>query len=130
MGVLIDVRLYQAAAVWSGWLCRVRRLGGAWQAAGGANAGNPALWQAAAGGLLASWRWFSVASYLWYNTQFVQFQGRYLSPHCRHQLTVAVGWREALRRDRPRLLAVLVLAVRRCWWLAVCWSAIWPSGRC
>jgi len=110
MGVLIDVRLYQALAIWSGvalagfaaWaVCAWRQAEQRW---------HPALWQAAAGGLLALLALFSVASYLWYNTQFVQFQGRYLFTALPPiSLAVAVGWREALRRDRAPLLAVLVL---------------------
>ena len=110
MGVLIDARLYQGLAVWSGVALAglVAWAVDAWRQAG--RGWRPARWQAAAGGLLALLALFGVASYLWYNTQFVQFQGRYLFivlPPI--SLAVAVGWRVALRRDRAWLLAALML---------------------
>jgi 4-amino-4-deoxy-L-arabinose transferase-like glycosyltransferase len=110
MGVLIDERLYQALAVWSAvalaglaaWAV------GIWQQA--RNGWRPARWQAAAGGLLALLTLFSVASYLWYNTQFVQFQGRYLfTALVPISLAAAVGWREALRHERAWLLVTLLI---------------------
>src|SRR5690606_33036699 len=53
---------------------------------------------------------FSAGSYLWYNTQFVQFQGRYLfTALAPISLAVAIGWHEALRRERGWLLAALLL---------------------
>jgi len=110
MGVLIDTRLYQGLAVWSGVALAglVAWAVGAWRQAG--KGWHPARWQAAAGGLLALLALFSVASYLWYNTQFVQFQGRYLFTALPPiSLAVAVGWRVALRRDRAWLLATLML---------------------
>jgi 4-amino-4-deoxy-L-arabinose transferase-like glycosyltransferase len=107
MGVLLDERLYQALAVLSAlafigfalWAVR------AWQR----RAEFPA-WQWAAGGLLALSALFTLASYLWYNTQFLQHQGRYLFPALLPiGLAVALGWREALRRERAVLLAILFL---------------------
>ena len=110
MGVLIDERLYQALAIWSGaalaglaaWAVSMwQRAKGDWR---------PARWQAAAGGLLALLVLLSAASYLWYNTQFVQFQGRYLfTALAPIGLAAAVGWREALRRERGWLLAALLI---------------------
>jgi len=110
MGVLIDARLYQAVAVWSGvavaglaaWAVSIWR-----QARKG---WRPARWQAAAGGLLALLVLSSVAGYLWYNLQFVQYQGRYLfTALVPISLAAAVGWREALRRERAWLLAALLI---------------------
>jgi hypothetical protein len=67
-------------------------------------------WQRAAGGLMALSGLFTLASYLWYNTNFLQHQGRYLFPALVPiSLAVALGWREALRRERAIVLAVLLL---------------------
>jgi hypothetical protein len=47
---------------------------------------------------------------LWYNTQFVQHQGRYLfTALVPIGLAVALGWREALRRERAWPLAAMLL---------------------
>jgi len=110
MGVLLDARLYQALAIWSGialaglaaWAVEAwRRAKKGWR---------PARRQMAAGGLLALLALFSAASYVWYNTQFVQFQGRYLfTALAPIGLAAAVGWREALRRERAWLLAALLI---------------------
>jgi 4-amino-4-deoxy-L-arabinose transferase-like glycosyltransferase len=110
MGVPIDARLYQGLAIWSGMA--VAGLAawavGAWRQA--RKNWRPARWQAAAGGLLALLVLFSVISYLWYNTQFVQFQGRYLfTALVPISLAAAVGWREAMRRKRAWLLAALLI---------------------
>ena len=52
----------------------------------------------------------TLASYAWYNTQFLQHQGRYLfAALVPISLAVALGWRETLRRERALPLAVLVL---------------------
>jgi 4-amino-4-deoxy-L-arabinose transferase-like glycosyltransferase len=108
MGVLLDQRIYQALAIltafslaglvlWAGRTWR-RRL--AWP-----------RWQWLAGGLLALSGLFTLASYLWYNTQFLQHQGRYLFPALIPiSLGVALGWREALRRRHALSLAVLFIA--------------------
>ncbi len=104
MGVLLDQRLYQALAVLSAlalagfglWLvCAYRR----WE--------RVAPWQRAAGGLLALSGFLTLSSYLWYNTTFVQHQGRYLFPALVPiSLGVALGWREALRREWALWLAI------------------------
>jgi len=110
MGVPIDARLYQALAVWSGGALAglVAWAVDTWRQA--RKGRRPARWQAAGGGLLALLALFSLTSYLWYNTQFVQFQGRYLfTALAPISLAAAVGWHEALRRERAWLLAALSL---------------------
>lgn len=107
MGVLLDQRLYQAAAILSalalfGFLMWAS---GAWRARA-----SFARWQWAAGGLLAFLVALNLASYLWYNSQFLQHQGRYLFPALVPiGLAAALGWSEALRRERAVLLALLLL---------------------
>jgi hypothetical protein len=108
MGVLLDVRIYQALAILSAvalaglaiWAIRTWRQREIFP-----------RWQWAAGGLLLATGLFTLASYLWYNTQFVQHQGRYLFPALLPiSLAMAVGWREALRRELAWPLAALLLA--------------------
>jgi 4-amino-4-deoxy-L-arabinose transferase-like glycosyltransferase len=107
MGVLLDQRLYQALAILSalslaGFLFWAVRAGRCWFTI-------PA-WQRVAGGLLAFSGLLTLASYLWYNTSFLQHQGRYLFPALVPiSLAVALGWREALRRDQALPLALLVV---------------------
>jgi 4-amino-4-deoxy-L-arabinose transferase-like glycosyltransferase len=110
MGVLLDARLYQGLAIWSGvaltglsaWAVSM------WQQA--RNGWRPARWQVAAGGLLVLLALSSAAGYLWYNIQFVQYQGRYLFTALPAiGLAVAAGWREALRRERAWLIAALLI---------------------
>lgn len=107
MGVLLDQRLYQALVIVSalacaGWIVwAIRR----WR-----HRFSVPPWQWAAGGLLALSALFTGASYLWYNITFVQHQGRYLFPALVPiGLAMAVGWREALRRERALLMALLVI---------------------
>lgn len=131
MGVLLDARLYQALAVLSAlsaaglaiWLGRTAKAvttngetakavttnwGGA--AVGRDRFSSLARWQWAAGGLLVLWGLLTVASYLWYNTTFLQHQGRYLFRALLPiGLAVALGWHEALRRERALPLAGLFL---------------------
>ncbi len=108
MGVLLDERLYQALAVLSAlaltgflmWLVR------AWQ-----RRTQYPTWQWAAGGLLALAGLLTLASYIWYNLDFLQHQGRYLFRALLPiGLVVALGWREALRRERAWQMAALLLA--------------------
>jgi len=107
MGVLLDQRLYQFLAILSAlalvgfllWAARVGRRRGAYPG-----------WQWAAAGLLLVSGLFTLASYGWYNTQFVQHQGRYLFPALVPlSLAVVLGWREVLRRERAWLMAGLLL---------------------
>jgi hypothetical protein len=68
----------------------------------------------------------TLASYVWYNTNFLQHQGRYLfRALVPLGLAVALGWREVLRRERAVPLAVLLLvgavALRLIGWLPT-----WP----
>jgi 4-amino-4-deoxy-L-arabinose transferase-like glycosyltransferase len=108
MGVLLDVRIYQALAILSAvalaglaiWAIRVWR-----------QRETLPRWHWAAGALLLAAGLFTLASYLWYNTQFVQHQGRYLfSALVPISLAMALGWREALRREPAWPLAALLLA--------------------
>ena len=107
MGVLLDQRLYQALAILSalaliGFLLWATR---AWQ-----RRGQYPDWQKAAAGLLLASAGGTLLTYIWYNTQFVQHQGRYLFPALVPiGLGFALGWREALRRERAWLVAALLL---------------------
>jgi 4-amino-4-deoxy-L-arabinose transferase-like glycosyltransferase len=108
MGVLLDTRIYQALAIlsvlavigFSIWAARTWR----------ERATRP-RWQWAGGSLLVASGILTIAAYLWYNTQFVQHQGRYLfTALIPLGLAVALGWREALRREQAwPLAAVLVV---------------------
>jgi len=107
MGVLLDQRLYHVLAILSGmamagWLLWLRR---AW-----ARPSTSSPWEWAAGGLLALSGLLTLATYLWYNTGFLQHQGRYLFPALLPiALAVALGWRETLRRERAVAMAVVAL---------------------
>ncbi len=107
MGVLLDERIYQALAILSalaftGFLIWAVR---AWRS----RATRP-RWQWAAGLLLVASGTLTLAAYLWYNTQFVQHQGRYLfTALIPIGLAVALGWRETLRRERAWPLVALLL---------------------
>lgn len=107
MGVLLDQRLYHALAILSGlamagfllWLAR------AWSR----RSASPS-WQVAAGVMLALSGLLTLATYIWYNTGFLQHQGRYLFPALLPLgLAVALGWREALRRERALWMAAAAL---------------------
>jgi len=107
MGVLLDQRLYQALAILSAlaliglglWIARTRQR---W-------AEIPSR-QRAAGGLLALLLLLNVTTFLWYNTRFVQHQGRYLFPALPAiSFAVALGWREALRRRYALPLAAVAV---------------------
>lgn len=119
MGVVLDQRIYQALAILSavavaGFLAWVIRL---WRTRTAGH--SAAAWQWAACGLLAVSGLFTVASYLWYNTQFVQHQGRYLFPALLPiGLAVAIGWREALRHRYSLLMATLAVVSIGIVWLA------------
>jgi 4-amino-4-deoxy-L-arabinose transferase-like glycosyltransferase len=107
MGVLLDERIYQALAILSAlallgfvfWGVRLWRRRGAFP-----------RWQWAAGSLLLVSGLLTLASYFWYNAQFVQHQGRYLfTALIPIGLAVALGWRESLGRDHAWPLAALFL---------------------
>ena len=87
-----------------------------------------AAWQWAAGVLLALSGLFTLAAYLWYNTSFLQHQGRYLFPALVPiSLAAALGWREALRRKRALLLAALLVVLGIILWavgVLTAWSLL------
>ncbi len=108
MGVLLDERLYQVAALLSAlalagflvWLLR------AWR-----RRSEIARGQWAAGGLLLLLAAMVLASFAWYNLGFLQHQGRYLFPALAPVgLGMALGWREALTRRLAWPLAAALLA--------------------
>jgi hypothetical protein len=116
MGVLVDERIYLllallCAVVGSGfflYLARVIR-----------QRGTLSAYQKAALGLLALSACLTLLSYLWYNTKFIQHQGRYLFPALVPLgLFFALGLREVLTKERAKviaplcLLALLVLAAK------------------
>jgi len=108
MGVLLDERLYQAAALLSalafiGWLLWFVR---AWR-----RRTEIAREQWAAGGLLLLLAVMVLASYAWYNLGFLQHQGRYLfRALAAVSLGAALGWREVLQRRLAWPLAAALLA--------------------
>jgi len=107
MGVLLDQRLYQALAIAStlaliGFLIWAIRI---WH-----RRKELPKWQWAAGCLLTLAGLFTLASYVWYNTNFLQHQGRYLFPALVPiSLVVTLGWREALHREHALPMAALLL---------------------
>jgi hypothetical protein len=117
MGVLLDQRIYQALALCSGLaaLGAALALGRLLLSARSRGASTPPQhpWRSVA--LLLVWAALTGLAYLWYNTKYVQFQGRYLFP----ALTVwgtcfAVGAREIMTRSwryGATALAVGVAAV-------------------
>ena len=107
MGVLLDTRIYQALAI----LSALAAIGFAiWAARTWRERGTRPGWQLAGGSLLVASGILTVAAYLWYNTQFVQHQGRYLfTALVPIGLAVALGWRESLRRERAWPMAAILL---------------------
>jgi hypothetical protein len=105
MGVLLDERIYQALAILSGLAVLGLAL---WAILSWRRRAAIASWQWAVGGLLALSVLLTLLSYLWYNTQFVQHQGRYLFPALMPiGLAMSLGWREALSRKAALPLAAL-----------------------
>jgi 4-amino-4-deoxy-L-arabinose transferase-like glycosyltransferase len=118
MGVLLDRRLYLTLALLSalasaGVLLRLvcifwptaGRIGTVCE--GGGNRG-PSQWQLP--GLLALWLILALLSYTWYNSQFVQHQGRYLFPALIPLgLVFGVGLGQALQRHSAWLVSGLCL---------------------
>ena len=104
MGVLIDQRLYLALALLSTILATglTAFAARAWRGRAVLTAG-----QARALLILAASALLTVATYLWYNTKFVQHQGRYLFPALGpFALAAALGLRELVGSRLARLLAV------------------------
>ncbi|HSR34345.1 MAG TPA: hypothetical protein VLY63_27570 [Anaerolineae bacterium] len=109
MGVLLDQRIYQVVAILSALAVIGFMI---WAAGMWRSREKLRRWQVAAGWLLVMLGLSSVASYLWYNLQFVQHQGRYLfTALVPISVAVALGWREVLRRERALPLAALLIAV-------------------
>jgi hypothetical protein len=107
MGVLLDQRLYQALLILSA-LAFVGFL--TWAINTWRRRGEYPRWQRAAGGLLATSGLFTMASYVWYNSGFLQHQGRYLFPAMVPLgLAATLGWREALGRKHSISLTILVV---------------------
>lgn len=108
MAVPVDPRIYQVLALFCGlaglgFVLYVRRLGQERRLSLDTGPRRAA-------GLLVLWLLLGGASYLWYNATFVQHQGRYLFPALvTIALLVALGWREVLRRENARWLAVTLL---------------------
>ena len=123
MGVLLDVRLYQFVAVLSavaliGYLLWALDI---WR-----RRNHYAAWQWAAGSLLALSGLFTLAAYLWYNTSFLQHQGRYLFlALVPISLATALGWREGLRRERALLSVALLVVAGIILWVVGLLTA-WP----
>ena len=108
MAVPIDARIYLALALFSGlagigfvlYVMRVWRERGLRLAEGTQRAA----------GLLALWLMLTGTMYLWFNATFVQHQGRYLFPALVPiAIGFALGWREVLRQENARWLAVVLL---------------------
>jgi 4-amino-4-deoxy-L-arabinose transferase-like glycosyltransferase len=119
MGVLLDRRLYLALELLSALaglgvlLCvaRVPRPITARTRPGRRSGGQTGLphWQLP--GLLGLWLILTLLSYVWYNGQFVQHQGRYLFPALIPLgLAFAVGLSQMLQRRCARLMAGLCLS--------------------
>lgn len=124
MGVLLDARLYQVTAILSA-LALIGFL--LWSVRAWRDREDFAAWQWTAGSLLALSGLFTLAAYLWYNSSFVQHQGRYLfSALVPISLAVALGWRETLRRERALPLAALLVASAIVLRL-VGWIGNWPA---
>ncbi|MGQ9715347.1 MAG: DUF2142 domain-containing protein [Anaerolineae bacterium] len=117
MGVLLDARLYAALGVLSlavglglgAWAWRMRRT----------SFRRPQVRVAAWLGL---WLFLTACTYLWYNAEFVQHQGRYLFPALVPLgLAFACGWQELERPPAARVTAAglaLVAAGLGVWSLA------------
>jgi hypothetical protein len=108
MGVLVDERLYQAMAIMSA-LAGIGLV--LWAASVWHRRRNVPAWQWAAGGLVALLALLAAASYAWYNLNFWQPQGRYLFRALLPiGLAFAIGWAEAIRRERAVVVPAALLA--------------------
>jgi 4-amino-4-deoxy-L-arabinose transferase-like glycosyltransferase len=108
MGVLVDERIYLLLAL----LCAIVGLGFLIYLVRVIRERDIlSTYQRAALGLLALSAFLTLLSYLWYNTKFVQHQGRYLFPALVPLgLFFALGLREILTKERARIVAILALA--------------------
>jgi len=92
------------AWIWRSRLSKSGSTGGVRQQALSSSQGAPLA-------LLALSSLFTLLSYLWYNLEFVQHQGRYLFPALIPiGLAFALGLREILTRDKAKAVAALFLA--------------------
>lgn len=106
MGVLVDERIYLGLAL----LCALVGLGFVLFAARVLRRHSLTVFQRRALGLLALSALFTLLSYLWYNTKFVQHQGRYLFPALVPiGLAFSLGLREILTRGK--IAAYLLSAI-------------------
>jgi 4-amino-4-deoxy-L-arabinose transferase-like glycosyltransferase len=107
MGVLVDERIYLLLAL----LCAIVGLGFLIYLVRVARQRDIlSAYQKTALGLLALSAFLTVLSYLWYNTKFVQHQGRYLFPALVPLgLFFALGLREILAKGRAKVIAALCL---------------------
>jgi hypothetical protein len=108
MGILVDERIYLLLAL----LCAIVGLGFLIYLVRVIRERDIlSTYQRAALGLLALSAFLTLLSYLWYNTKFVQHQGRYLFPALVPLgLFFALGLREILTKERARIVAILALA--------------------
>ena len=108
MGVLLDSRIYLALQMLT--LLAALGLGGAlWEMI---RTRELTLFQRQALAFLGGWLALTVASYLWYNSTFVQHQGRYLFPALPvWGLAFALGWRQALQPRVSRWGSAFFLAL-------------------
>jgi hypothetical protein len=107
MGVLVDKRIYLLLAL----LCAIVGLGFLIYLVRVIQQRDLlSAYQKAALGLLALSACLTLLSYLWYNTKFVQHQGRYLFPALVPLgLFFALGLREVLAKERTKVIAGLCL---------------------
>ena len=107
MGILVDQRIYLILALF----CAVVGLGLVLFVIRNVRYRTLSSSQGMALGLLALSAFFTLLTYLWYNLQFVQHQGRYLFPALIPiGLAFALGLREVLARDNAKMAAFLFLA--------------------
>jgi hypothetical protein len=119
MGIVLDRRFYllftlaSALAIWGLALLAARSL---WYGERDAGRENPMfsryqLSRWCLPGLLVLWLGLTAVSYMWYNVQFVQHQGRYLFPALIPMgLAFAMGFSEVLGRRRAWLAFGFCLA--------------------
>jgi 4-amino-4-deoxy-L-arabinose transferase-like glycosyltransferase len=106
MGILVDVRIYFGLAL----LCTFSAIGFTIYIVRALRERELLFLQRDAILLMALSSLFSLLSYLWYNTKFVQHQGRYLfTALVPFGLFFSLGLREILNRGRARWMALFLL---------------------